>query len=246
MRLLVTALLLAASSTGAWAQATPAPATVNFTATATMPSLKDNKLNDSFKVGITDAQVETTLVLTCQAVPSGPQTSCICGTLGIGTPWAPAVPKARSRKSVTPEAAFGLLLTASTLGMLAAGAASGFLSDRLGRRPVVIAGGVLIAIGVALLLLAPEWPGPLVAQIVFGIGHGVYSTSNLALVAEVLPDNARNGRDLGLMNVAVAASQALGPLLGITVAFAGGDLRGVFTVAALAALAGDGALLARR
>ena len=67
MRLLVTALLLAASSTGAWAQATPAPATVNFTATATMPSLKDNKLNDSFKVGITDAQVETTLVLTCQA-----------------------------------------------------------------------------------------------------------------------------------------------------------------------------------
>jgi len=67
MRLLVTALLLAASSTGAWAQATPATATVNFTATATMPSLKDNKLNDSFKVGITDAQVETTLVLTCQA-----------------------------------------------------------------------------------------------------------------------------------------------------------------------------------
>jgi len=147
---------------------------------------------------------------------------------------------------VTPEAAFGLLLTASTLGMLAAGAVSGALSDRLGRRPVVIAGGVLIATGVALLLLVPGWPGPLVAQVVFGIGHGVYSTSNLALVAEVLPDNARNGRDLGVMNVAVAASQALGPLLGMAVAFAGGDLRGVFAAAVLAALAGAGALLARR
>ncbi len=147
---------------------------------------------------------------------------------------------------VTPEAAFGLLLTASTLGMLAAGAASGPVSDRLGRRPMVIAGGVLIAAGVALLLFAPEWPGPLVAQIIFGIGHGVYSTSNLALVAEVLPDGARNGRDLGLMNVAVAASQALGPLLGIAVASTGGDLRGVFMAAALAALGGAGALLTRR
>jgi MFS family permease len=147
---------------------------------------------------------------------------------------------------VAPEAAFGLLLTVSTLGMLAAGAVSGALSDRVGRRPVVIAGGMLIATGVALLLLVPGWPGPLVAQIVFGIGHGIYSTSNLALVAEVLPDNARNGRDLGVMNVAVAASQALGPLLGIAVAFAGGDLRGVFAAAALAALAGAAALLARR
>ncbi|PVM87142.1 MFS transporter [Caulobacter endophyticus] len=147
---------------------------------------------------------------------------------------------------VTPEAAFGLLLTASTLGMLAAGAVSGVLSDRLGRRPVVIAGGVLIATGVALLLLVSGWPGPLVAQVVFGIGHGVYSTSNLALVAEVLPDSAGNGRDLGVMNVAVAASQALGPLLGIAVASGGGDLRGVFAAAVLAALAGAGALLARR
>lgn len=147
---------------------------------------------------------------------------------------------------VTPEAAFGLLLTASTLGMLAAGAVSGSLSDRLGRRPVVIAGGVLIAAGVALLLLLPGWPGPLLAQIVFGIGHGVYATSNLALVAEALPDDARNGRDLGLMNVAVAASQALGPLIGIALMTTGGDLRGVFAAAALAALAGAGALLFKR
>jgi hypothetical protein len=68
MRLLSTALILVLASTaGAWAQTTPPAPTVNFTANATMPSLKDDTKEDTFDVGISDAQVATTLELKCQA-----------------------------------------------------------------------------------------------------------------------------------------------------------------------------------
>lgn len=66
MKLIVGTLVLLASAAGAYAQQTP-PATVSFTAAASMPSLRDNSKNDTFTVGITDAQVATTLTLTCQA-----------------------------------------------------------------------------------------------------------------------------------------------------------------------------------
>lgn len=60
--------LLLASSASAFAQQAAAPAaTVNFTAKATMPSLKDPTKKDTFTVGLSDAQVVTTLNLTCQA-----------------------------------------------------------------------------------------------------------------------------------------------------------------------------------
>jgi len=68
MRLFATAaILLLASAATALAQTTPPPATVNFTAAASMPSLKDNTKKDTFQVGLSDSQVLTTLQLTCQA-----------------------------------------------------------------------------------------------------------------------------------------------------------------------------------
>ena len=72
MKLLVASTLLLATVAAAQAQQAPAPAAagpavVNFTTGATMPSLKDNKQDDTFEVGLSDAQVVTTLNLKCQA-----------------------------------------------------------------------------------------------------------------------------------------------------------------------------------
>ena len=61
---LAAAIAISAGSAGA--QQAPAP-TVKFTATANMPSLKDDTKKDTFTVGITDAQVAAQLELTCQA-----------------------------------------------------------------------------------------------------------------------------------------------------------------------------------
>ncbi len=45
--------------------------TVNFTMKASMPSLRDPKMKDSFTVGLGDKQVDTSLKITCQGATSG-------------------------------------------------------------------------------------------------------------------------------------------------------------------------------
>ena len=139
-----------------------------------------------------------------------------------------------------PEAVLGGLLGVSTLFSLAAGFMGGILSDRMRRRRLfVTAGGLAMAGGATLLAAAPGWPGPLVAQLLFGLGLGLYSTVDTALVAEVLPDPEAAGRDLGLMNVAITAPQVLAPLLGLSLlSLSGGDFRWVYAASALFALCG--------
>ncbi|CAN5129093.1 MFS transporter [soil metagenome] len=143
-----------------------------------------------------------------------------------------------------PEAALGVLLIAGTLSMMVSGFVSGLVSDRSGRRrPMVLAGCLFMVLGTGFLVLAPHWPGPLVAQVLFGLGHGIYSTNNFALVAEILPDRERSGRDLGLMNIAVALAQALGPAIGVGLAHAGYRLDALFTASLLMACFGGASLL---
>lgn len=140
----------------------------------------------------------------------------------------------------SPESILGWLLAAGTLAALAAGMTGGVLSDRLGRRRMfVMTGGLAMAAGAGLMALTPVWPGPLAAQLLFGAGLGLYSTVDIALVAEVLPDRTRVGRDLGLMNVAITVPQIIAPLLGLMLlSEAGPGLPWLFAVSSLFGLAG--------
>jgi len=147
-----------------------------------------------------------------------------------------------------PESAFGWLLAAGTIGGLVVGFVGGLLSDRTRRRRVlVMSGGLLMALGAGLMVAQPGWPGPLIAQILFGIGLGLYSTVDIALVAEVLPERASAGRDLGVMNLAITLPQVAAPLigLGVLVAF-DGELRWVFAISTVFALMGAGAIMGIR
>ncbi|NJC33686.1 MFS family permease [Sphingomonas jejuensis] len=145
------------------------------------------------------------------------------------------------------DAVFSLLLGASTAAGLASGFLGGLLSDRIRRRkPLVVAGGLLMCAGISTTLLAPDWPGPLVGQVLFGTGHGLYATTTIALIALVLPDPARTGRDLGAMNLSVALSQSFGPLVGITLFAAGGALPSVYIAGTLFAALGTAMLLTIR
>ena len=99
-----------------------------------------------------------------------------------------------------PEAVLGWVLAGSTVTAIVAGLLAGYASDRIGRRrELVFAGGMLIATGTLLMAVAPAWPGPAVAQIVLGIGIGLYGVVDTALIAQLLPSRANAGRDLGLM-----------------------------------------------
>jgi MFS family permease len=147
-----------------------------------------------------------------------------------------------------PEAVFGWVLAGSTLAAIVAGMLAGYGSDRIGRRrEFAFAGGMLIAAGTLLMALVPEWPGPAVAQIVLGVGMGLYGVIDTALIAQVLPSRANAGRDLGLMNVAATAAQVLAPLLALAaLQLAGRDLRFLFALSGVIAALGATTILAIR
>jgi len=139
-----------------------------------------------------------------------------------------------------PEAVMGWMMAATTLVSIVTGLIGGYLSDRIGRRRIfVLAGGLGVASGALVMAVFPTWPGPLIGQVLFGIGAGLYGTVDTALIAEVLPSRGSAGRDLGVMNIGITAAQVVAPLLGLaTLALFGGDLRLVFGVAALFAIYG--------
>lgn len=147
-----------------------------------------------------------------------------------------------------PEAVLGWILAGSTVTAIVAGLLAGYWSDRIGRRrELVFAGGMLIASGALLMALTPAWPGPAVAQIVFGIGIGLYGVVDTALIAQLLPSRANAGRDLGLMNVAATAAQVLAPLLALAaLQVVGHDLRFLFGLSGVIAALGATTILAIR
>jgi len=115
----------------------------------------------------------------------------------------------------------------------------GALSDRLDlRRPFVVVGG--IAQGVAALLLA-LFPAPgtaLVGAALLGLGWGIFLSVDQALTTGVLPDATARGRHLGVMNIAVAVPQNVGPLVGAVLVALTGGFVWLFVLAGFAAIAG--------
>lgn len=134
--------------------------------------------------------------------------------------------------------AFGLLLLLSTLAATACGFAAGILSDRWrSRRVFVVAGCAGMALAFALMVGWPAWAGLLTAQLLFGASHGAHGTAVAAMTAESLPYRTRAGRDLGVMNIAVAAPQSLAPACAALLLALGLPLSAVFVAAGLAAIA---------
>jgi MFS family permease len=113
-----------------------------------------------------------------------------------------------------PEDGLLIMILLYTVGMIATSMLGGWLSDRLGRRKIfVIWSGVLIAIAAGLLAIWPTWPVSMVAAFLFGAGYGVYLAVDTALITQVLPAATDRAKDLGVINIAAAAPQVLGPAI---------------------------------
>jgi MFS family permease len=106
-----------------------------------------------------------------------------------------------------------LIMIGSACTLVMAGV-GGWLSDRTGRRKAfVIGAAVLISVGLALLAIAPTFAAIAVAEVVFGLGNGLFLAVDLALVTQVLPDAETVGKDLGVINIANALPQSLAPAI---------------------------------
>lgn len=113
-----------------------------------------------------------------------------------------------------PEGSLLVLTLVYLAATVAATWGGGVLSDRTGRRRAFVAGAaVLQALACGVLVVAPSWSTALVAGVLLGAGYGAFTSVDQALVTEVLPDPRAAAGELGVMNVAAVAPQALAPLL---------------------------------
>ncbi|MBP2326088.1 MFS family permease [Kibdelosporangium banguiense] len=117
-----------------------------------------------------------------------------------------------------------LLILIYTAGVVPASIVAGRWSDRSGRRkPFVIVSSVVVASAMLVLGLGNSWPSALLAAVLMGIGYGVYLAVDNALITQVLPSDADRARDLGIVNIANTAPQAIAPALaGVVITSLGG------------------------
>lgn len=127
----------------------------------------------------------------------------------------------------------GALATSFAVMQFLFGPVMGALSDRFGRRPVLLVSLFVMAVDYVLLALAPTVLLLLVARIVAGIASATHATAT-AYVADITPPDGRGAR-FGLIGAAFGIGFILGPLIGGLLA--GFDTRAPFWVAAGLALA---------
>jgi MFS family permease len=99
-------------------------------------------------------------------------------------------------------------------GLLAAAAlAAGWLADRLGRSPLLLAAGPLCAAGTAVVMVARDTAPLFLGAGVIGLGVGAFLSANWALITDIVPP-AEAARYLGVANIATAGGSALARVLG--------------------------------
>ncbi|MDA0264031.1 MAG: MFS transporter [Chloroflexi bacterium] len=90
---------------------------------------------------------------------------------------------------------------------------SGWVSDRVGRKPVVMAGAIGAALSTLWMLTADDSIGVLVIASFIGASVGTLLSANWALANE-LADESRAGLHIGIVNMATVGGAALAKLLG--------------------------------
>jgi MFS transporter, DHA1 family, tetracycline resistance protein len=106
----------------------------------------------------------------------------------------------------------GLLFASFSLSQLIASPLLGDLSDRWGRRPVLILSLIGTAISFAMLAVAQSLPMLFAARIVDGLSGGNITTAR-AYIADITPEDERP-KAYGILGVAFGLGFIIGPALG--------------------------------
>lgn len=148
----------------------------------------------------------------------------------------PVLPKLVERMAGSTERAaliFGIFGTAFALMQLLFSPLLGALSDRFGRRPVLLLSSLGLGLDYVLMALAPDLVWLFVGRVLAGITAATFSTAG-AYIADITPPKERAQR-FGLIGAAFGIGFIAGPALGGLLGSA--DPRLPFWVAAAASLA---------
>jgi multidrug resistance protein len=113
----------------------------------------------------------------------------------------------------------GLVLTAYALAQFLFTPVLGSLSDRYGRRPIILISLGVEASGFALTALAGSLPALLAARFIAGLGASNLGSAQ-AVVADVTPPDGR-ARGMGMLGAAIGLGFVIGPAIGGALALRG-------------------------
>ena len=113
----------------------------------------------------------------------------------------------------SPASAAATLLIAVGGGLLVAVYFAGRLSDRVGRKPIVAACGLVGTAGIVLLFFSRDLTSVLVSGAIIGLASGALLSAAWAMATDLAPQGAE-AKYLGLTNLALAAGSALARLVG--------------------------------
>jgi MFS family permease len=152
--------------------------------------------------------------------------------------------KLGTARADVPQQIFLGTLTQSVV-VVAASLIGGQLSDRTGRRKIfVFTASIVYGLAMFLVAIASSFNGFLVGMAIGGLGFGLYTAVDLALVADVLPAKDRIAKDLGVLNIANALPFSLAPALApIILAIGSGSYSALYAVAGVCAVIGAVAIL---
>jgi MFS family permease len=112
-------------------------------------------------------------------------------------------------KNGAPDAGLALTLLLVALSVTAAITAivSGGLSDRVGKRPVVLVASLAMAAAALGFALSGSYVMAMVMGLAFGLGYGAFVSVDWALGTSVLPYPEHHARDMGVWHIAMVFPQ---------------------------------------
>ena len=129
--------------------------------------------------------------------------------LNMLVPSMPGLEQAFATSYATVQLSLSLYLIAVALAQLILGP----LSDRHGRRPVMLAGMALFLVGTAACLLAPTIEAFILGRVVQGVGSCAGLVLSRAIVRDVY-ERDRAASMIGFVTMGMAVAPTLGPALG--------------------------------
>jgi Na+/melibiose symporter-like transporter len=95
---------------------------------------------------------------------------------------------------------------------------AGQLSDRIGRKPIMVSSGLVGAIGIVLLYLSHSYTLVLLSGAFIGLASGAFLSTSWAMATDLAAEG-EEAKYLGLTNLAMAAGSALARLIGPLIDF---------------------------
>jgi MFS family permease len=135
-----------------------------------------------------------------------------CGLVAVGAV-LPVLPRYIHGPLGAGNVAVGIVIGSYAVTGLLLRPVAGRLADHRGRKPTVLLGSILTAVGGFMYLLPFGVPGLIAARLFLGAGEGTVFTASSAWIVDLAPPE-RRGRVIGLYGLSVWAGLSVGPLIG--------------------------------